>query len=75
MTNLQLKINTKAAPISLGNIGIRLPGLPGTPGNPGVDGLSAYESAVLGGYTASEEQFYSDLRALQDLTAALEALL
>jgi hypothetical protein len=69
MTNLQLRINTKAAPISLGNIGIRLPGPPGTPG------LSAYESAVLGGYNKSEEQFYSDLRALQDLAAALEALL
>jgi hypothetical protein len=69
MTNLQLRINTKVAPISLGNIGIRLPGPPGVPG------VSAYESAALGGYTASEEQFYSDLRALQDLAAALEALL
>lgn len=72
MTNLQLRINTKAAPISLGNIGLRLPGPPGLPG---ADGLSAYGSAVLGGYNASEEQFYSDLRALQDLAAALEALL
>lgn len=69
MTNLQLKINTKAAPISLHNVGLRLPG------PRGFTGLSAYDSAMLGGYTASEEQFYSDLRALQDLAVALEALL
>jgi len=38
--------------LKIENLGIRLPGMPGE---------SAYESAVKGGYTRSEEEFYTDI--------------
>lgn len=69
MNDLTLTINTAVDPISIGTIGLRLPGVKGD------TGLSAYASAVLGGYTGDLATFYADLAALQGLAAALEALL
>jgi hypothetical protein len=69
MNDLTLAINTAAAPIAIGTIGLRLPGVKGD------TGLSAYASAVLGGYMGDEATFYSDLAALQGLAALLEDLL
>lgn len=51
------------------NVGIRLPG------EKGVQGKSAYASALLGGYTGGEAQFYSDLGSISYLATVLEALL
>lgn len=39
------------------------------------DGLSAYDSAVLGGYNGAVENFYADLAAMYNLSVALEGLL
>lgn len=47
----------------------------GATGSAGADGLSAYASAVLGGYTDTQSNFYADLAAVQGLAAELEALL
>jgi hypothetical protein len=69
MPDLTLTINASAAPISIGTIGLRLPGIKGD------TGLTAYASAVLGGYKGDEATFYSDLAALQGLAALLEDLL
>lgn len=69
MADIDLTINASAAPISVGTVGLRLPGVKGD------TGLSAYASAVLGGYTGDAATFYSDLAALQGLAALLEDLL
>lgn len=68
MTDLTLTINATAAPISVGTVGLRLPGV-------GISGMTAYEAAVLGGYLHDEATFYADLAALQGLAALLEDLL
>ena len=39
------------------------------------DGLSAYDSAILGGYVGAAEVFYTELASLQGLATALEGLL
>lgn len=69
MNDLTLTINASAAPISVGTVGLRLPGAKGDAG------MTAYEAAVLGGYMGDEATFYSDLAALQGLAALLEDLL
>lgn len=47
----------------------------GSTGAAGADGMSAYASAVAGGYTDTQANFYTDLAAVQGLAAELEALL
>lgn len=69
MNDLTLAINTAAAPIAIGTLGLRLPGIKGD------TGLSAYASAVLGGYKGDEATFYADLAALQGLAVLLEDML
>lgn len=49
--------------------------LKGDPGEPGSSGASAYEYAVAGGYTGTEEDFTELLGSLGDITAALEYIL
>lgn len=49
-------------------------GAPGVPGEKGADGASAYDGAVIRGYTRTAEQFYADLASLEQLADALDAL-
>lgn len=49
-------------------------GEPGPQGAPGEDGKSAYASAQQGGYTGSEQQFYTDLAGLSGVEAVLAAM-
>ena len=49
-------------------------GEPGPQGAPGADGKSAYASAQQGGYTGSEQQFYTDLAGLSGVEAVLAAM-
>lgn len=46
----------------------------GATGPAGSNGESAYDAAQSGGYTDTQENFYSDLAAMQGLSAALSAL-
>lgn len=49
-------------------------GNPGAQGPAGADGKSAYASAQQGGYTGSEQQFYTDLAGLSGVEAVLAAM-
>lgn len=49
-------------------------GVDGKDGANGVDGMSAFEAAVLGGYTGTQETFYADLAAMQSLSSDMESL-
>lgn len=51
-----------------------LQGPPGTPGTIGPAGTSAYASAQAGGYTGTEEQFYTDLADMGNAAAVLSAM-
>lgn len=46
----------------------------GPQGPAGADGKSAYTSAQQGGYTGSEQQFYTDLAGLSGVEAVLAAM-
>lgn len=61
--SLPVTVNSTAAPIHIGTIGISMAG------------MSAFRSAIVGGYTGDEETFYADLAAMQGLAAELESLL
>lgn len=50
-------------------------GTAGTNGTNGTNGKTAYQSAVDGGYTDTEANFYADLGAVYGLKTVLEALL
>lgn len=39
------------------------------------NGLSAYESAKLGGYTGTQSEFYADIASLRNLAGALAAIM
>lgn len=57
--------------VSLGNSGTEaefiesLKGNDGHEGTDGTDGLSAYDSAIIGGYTGTEQEFYEQLAKLK----------
>ena len=50
------------------------PGPSGSDGKPGADGKSAYQYAVEGGYTGTQEDFYADLAAMHGLASALAGI-
>lgn len=57
--------------------GVGLPGKDGAPGADGKDGApgkSAYQAAVDGGYTGSEQEFNAALASIGDINAALDAI-
>ena len=49
-------------------------GAQGPQGVPGADGKSAYAYAQQGGYTGSEQQFYTDLASLSGVESVLAAM-
>lgn len=49
-------------------------GDPGTPGKNGSDGKSAYAYAQDGGYTGSEQQFYTDLASMSGVETVLASM-
>ena len=49
-------------------------GADGATGAAGADGLSAFDSAVTGGYSDTESNFYADLAAVEGLAAELAAI-
>lgn len=57
--------------------GVGLPGKDGAPGADGKDGApgkSAYQAAVDGGFTGSEQEFNQSLASIGDINAALDAI-
>lgn len=49
-------------------------GQSGEKGNPGISGKSAYQSAIDGGFTGTEEEFNAQLASLGDLGTLLDEL-
>jgi hypothetical protein len=57
--------------------GVGLPGKDGAPGADGKDGApgkSAYQAAVDGGFTGSEQEFNQSLASIGDINTALDAI-
>ena len=67
MGDLKLTINATAAPIALGEIGLRLPGIPGSTGT-----IPTASASVLGGIKVGENLKITD-GVLSVDTAALQA--
>ena len=51
-----------------------VPGIKGDRGLQGVPGISAYQSAISGGYSGTEARFNNDIASMGDIGAVLDAI-